>query len=452
MVKKKGKQKRRLYILRNQKKLFRNRRKKAKVRIYNQSSTYVESGFLGSDYERVIEHLDANSFFTPMNKSVFNRDCEIIGIPSTFSISENTEEVIKKLREIYTILKTTKARKIIFNHAECTNLGLSASTIMDIIVLATEKYREKMGKYLELEGSLPRDKRTRDVLLASGLPYHLNAETRMSFDEDNVQRFETIKGRHDIEANKAGETATNLTLYLDKCLKTQGMEFNAEGKRLLSRILGEVISNCEIHGGELATWYTQGHYQVGKGNSFGEMQLLFLNLGETIYEGLKHSSSDETKGRLTHISEKHKRYMNESWNEEMLYTVFALQEGISRLRDSKIEGYELRGSGTVSMIEMFNAIGESESGLKPQMTIISGRTKISFSDQYTMKTEMFNKDEIFGTGERQIIAFNGNNDIYTPADPKNVIRLKENFPGTVISLKFYLDGRYIIKKRERENH
>lgn len=117
-------------------------------------------------------------------------------------------------------------------------------------------------------------------MLASGLPYHLNAETRLHFNEQNIQRFETIKGIHDMETNKADETATNLTLYLDRCLKTQGMEFNNEGKRLLSRILGEVISNCEIHGGKLSTWYTQGHYQFDNENKFGEMQLLFLNLGE----------------------------------------------------------------------------------------------------------------------------------------------------------------------------
>ena len=170
---------------------------------------------------------------------------------------------------------------------------------------------------------------------------------------------------------------------------------------------------------------------------------------ETIYEGLKRESSVETKKRLEHIVKRQQAFINKSWDEETIYTVFALQEGISRLRDKNIEGYEWRGSGTVSMIEMFHDIGESETGLKPQMTIVSGSTQIKFSEKYKMKTENFVSDEIFGTGEKKIIAFNEENNIYIPADSKHVIKLKEYFPGTVISLKFYLDGRYIINKQKK---
>lgn len=227
------------------------------------------------------------------------------------------------------------------------------------------------------------------------------------------------------------------------------MELNDEGKRVLGRILGEVISNCEIHGGDSSTWYTQGHYQIKEDNSYGEMQLLFLNLGETIYEGLKNQSTSlETKQKLSHIMKMQKQYINNHWDEEMIYTVFALQEGISRLRDKSIEGYEGRGSGTVSMIEMFNDIGECQNGLKPQMTIVSGNTQIIFTDNYKMKPVMFEGDVAFETGEKQIIAFNDENDIYMPANPSNVIKMNQYFPGTVISLKFYLDSRYIINKKK----
>ena len=39
------------------------------------------------------------------------------------------------------------------------------------------------------------------------------------------------------------------------------------------------------------------------------------------------------------------------------------------------------------------------------------------------------------------------NDIYKPADPRNVMYMKEYFPGTIISLKFYLDRNYIEQKK-----
>ncbi|MBR1930226.1 MAG: hypothetical protein IJ833_01950 [Lachnospiraceae bacterium] len=246
-----------------------------------------------------------------------------------------------------------------------------------------------------------------------------------------------------MSANKADETATKLTNYFNKCLRTQNMELNGEGKRILSRIFGEVISNCEIHGGDQATWYTQGHYQNRSDDFYGEMQLLFLNIGETIYEGLKKDSSDETKDRLARMMKKHQKHINAGWDEEMIYTVFALQEGVSRLRDKHVEGYQWRGSGTVSMIEMFNEIGESETGLKPNMTILSGNTQIVFTDKYKMDIVKFQEDVVFGNGERKIIAFNETNDIYKPGDSENVKKISEYFPGTVISLRFYLDSRYI---------
>ena len=130
-----------------------------------------------------------------------------------------------------------------------------------------------------------------------------------------------------------------------------------------------------------------------------------------------------------------------------MYTVFALQEGISRLRNQQRKGYAERGSGTVSMIEFFVNLGKSDSGLKPQMSILSGSTQILFDDTYKLHEEYFKNDIVFGTGKRKIIAFNALNDIYQHPDKNNVKKIKGYFPGTVISLQFYLDGRYIEKRK-----
>lgn len=447
---KKGKRKVLLYKLRNQKKIFRNKvctNKKKRNREGRRAIT-GDNSFIGNVYNQVIGHLDQKKFGLPKWECRPHKS-EEIQMPEVFSISENAELVISILRKLYTVARDSKTEKICFDHTRCINLGLSASTVMDIILLAVDKYRERLKKPLLLKGTLPRDEQAKDILLASGLPEHLKATILCEYDKKHVMKFDTIQGVHDQKANKADETATKLTNYFIKCLRTQHMELNNEGKRLLSRILGEVISNCEIHGGNLATWYTQGHYQIQKDNSFGEMQLLFLNIGDTIYEGLKNDSSAETKEKLSYMKAVHHKHLNKKWDEEMLYTVFALQEGISRLRDKGIEGFEGRGSGTVSMIEMFYDIGESDTGLKPQMTILSGKTLIKFLDNYKMKSVGFVNDKVFGSGKKKIIAFNDKNDIYFPADPQNVIKISQYFPGTIISLKFYLDSRYISSQKRK---
>ena len=66
-----------------------------------------------------------------------------------------------------------------------------------------------------------------------------------------------------------------------------------------------------------------------------------------------------------------------------------------------------------------------------------------------MKRVRFEREAAFGTGDKRIIAFNKENDIYAPPDRNNVIKMSEYFPGTVISLKFYLDNRYITSKKRR---
>ncbi|MCM1039074.1 MAG: hypothetical protein NC314_12900 [Roseburia sp.] len=397
-----------------------------------------------SDYQKVMKHLERESFVLPA-LSVKNAVISV-EIPERFSISEQPDKTINLLRWLYTIGKCDNVDRIIFDHSKCEFLGLSASTIMDIILLVAIKYREKIKKPLTLSGNFPRNPMARDVFLASGLPYHISARHKLRYDGPNLEKFETVSGECSNDVRQSGRIATELTAYFNRCLLHQKMKLSDWGISLLVTLLGEVLGNCEIHGGEQATWYTQGHYEDDRNKDYGEMQLLFLNLGNTIYQGLKYNSSKETRERLAYYLERHNSFLSEEWNEEMAYTVFALQEGISRLRDQDIEGYKGRGTGTVTLMETLNLVGRSDDGQIPEMTIVSGRTYIKFDGQYYMKKEKFENDPAFGSGEKRIIAFNKENNIYKPADKEVVRRLKENFPGTVVSLRIYLGNRYIIKE------
>lgn len=444
----KGKRKRFLYLKRNREKLFRAQcQRKKKLKAYSDGGEVED--FLGGDYVRVIHHLEECHFRRNTLLERIHTEAGVVKIPSVFSVSENMDEVIRILKRMYGIAMDLRIKKLKFDHRECKELGLAASTLLDIILLAVKKYRIRHFAELECEGEFStRSKEVNDILLASGLPYHLNAESLRKYDAQEVERFEIIKGHNVSRAKRAGTTATKLTEYFNKCLKTQNYEITERGKAKFGKIFGEVLTNCEIHGGENSTWYTQGHYQMKKENTYGEMQLLFLNLGNSIYEGLKADSSEETQQKFRYMVKAHKCHFSRNWNEEMLYTVVALQEGISRLRDEQIRGYEGRGSGTVSMIEMFYDLGRCEDGLIPRMTIVSGNTQIKFTEKYKVQMVNFDHDPVFGTGDKKIIAFNEANDIYSPPDSENVTLLQEFFPGTVISLKFYLDNRYITKRKE----
>lgn len=395
------------------------------------------------EWLKLIEHLNEKEFANEDGLGEIREQGIYIDIPTNFSMYKNTENTIIFIKKLYGTLMRDDIKNVRFNYSNCKNLEFSASVIMDIIILAVNAYKSIQGINIRYVGNVPQKKKSKEILLASGLPHHLRAKSKIKANKERIRCFELVRGKHDANGKFGAKVATDLTVYFDECFRTQGMYLNFDGKIYLSRLLGEVLDNCEIHGGENATWYTQGHYYIYTSKEIGEMQLLFLSFGETIYEGLKKDVSEETKNRLEHMMKQQSHIQTEVWNEETIYTVLALQDGISRLRDKNVKGCEYRGTGTVSLIEQFYKIGKTKGTEKPDMTIVSGHTFIKFDDRYKMKVEKFEDDPIFGNTVNRIIAFNEKNDIYKPADSRNVQYLREFFPGTVISLKFYIDRKYI---------
>lgn len=450
-MRRKGKRKYFLYLKRKYKKLLRRIRRKKKRKGNNNTFIGVEDKYRPNleEANKILSILDRNKFGItfPITKDYKGR--VTASIPSNFSISDNSEGVIKFLRRFYATLRNSSVKEIYIDYSECSELGLSASVVMDAIALAVDEYRLVEKNPLNWRGNLPKEKYACDIVRAGGLPYHIGAKIFGKTENDSIELFEMVRGSHEPQKKKAGTVATNLTIYLDRCLQTQKYRLNDFGKSLFSDMLGEVITNCEIHGGVDSMWYTQGYYKIIDEANIGEMQLVFLTIGDSIYEGLKKDTNSETRQKLEHMMKMQDGYISNSWNEETIYTVLALQEGISRLRTEKIQGYEFRGSGTVNLIEKFYTIGgTNNSNIEPKMSIISGHTLIKFSDKYKLKKYKFENDAIFGNTNSRIIAFNDDNDIYKPADAANVKYMKEYFPGTVISLKFYLDRSYIEKKKK----
>lgn len=371
----------------------------------------------------------------------------ILMVPKRFSLSEDSDSSIAFLRFLYMLGVDSKVSTIIIDFEECTYLGISASILLDIMCFLIWQIR---GYDLDICVENINDEAVENIFQSGQLSGALKYD-KLSKTENKREVFKMRCSKCEERGRVSGYIATELTNFFNRCLRHESMQLNDEGCALLSTTLGEVVNNCEIHGDENSTWYVGGYYESKKseqGQKYGEMQLVFLNIGTDIYEGLKGKQvTYETRERLRNIMTIQQKYLNNDWTEEMLYTVCSLQEGISRLRDRNKVGYEFRGNGTVRLIEMLNDIGETVSGLRPNMTIVSGNTKIVFDGKYKMKQELFKNDECFGTGKRSIIAFNETNNIYMPAEKEYVMRLKNRFPGTVISLRFYLDYGYIMKKK-----
>jgi hypothetical protein len=144
------------------------------------------------------------------------------------------------------------------------------------------------------------------------------------------------------------------------------------------------------------------------------------------------------------MTKKHRAYFSENWNEESLWTVYALQDGISRKRHKRKDPD--RGSGTIRLIESFKSIASNHIEHLPVMSITSGHVNICFDEDARLE------EKEYGKFKRKVIAFNKENNLALPAEKKNVRILNNFFPGTVISMKFYIGNEYIDRSNGGERN
>ena len=364
----------------------------------------------------------------------------LISIPEVFSITNNPEDTINILKKVFYYGCNENVKKLVFSHMNCKELEIAASTIMDSIVMACKSYRKSMGDELFISGDLPKDAKARKILIASGLPAHLNLQDKLLTRQDNMRLFSLVAGKSG--TGRSGEVSTQLTDYINRCLITQEYKLTDTGLNMISRMFSEVIDNCELHGGDNSTWYALGHFNmIEKG--FGEENLVIFNYGNSIYQQLiSNETTIETREKIEYMKKCHQNQYDMNWNEETMLTVFSLQQGVSRLRDQNIEGNRKRGTGTAIMLDTFYTLGGSIRNMSPEFSITSGHAHILFDQKYKIKDEILNAP-IFGSGKRKVIAFNTDNDLFQKADNKNVTLMKQNFPGTIISMKFYIDHEYL---------
>lgn len=379
---------------------------------------------------KVIKLLDLKNFYEKIEK---NQNIVIIDIPEKFSLITNPEKSIQTLKKIFTTIKNEKVKEIFLDYSKCEELGLCASSVTDIIILNGIKYRKFINKPLITRGNIPNSKEAREIFIISGLVKHLGIS---KIENNNTVRLDIIKNE------EQSKMTDKIIQYYNKCLNTQNYQLTEQGKSKFAHMIGEVLDNVNQHAGDFATWYASGHFNIDidKEKKDGKCRLVLFDFGDSIYEGLYRDDTTEyTKKLLREKTKEHYNIFNRRWNEEPLWMLYVLQYNVSRKR---VDIDDDRGKGTIKLIDNFMHIGKNMEGNNPIMAILSGNGYILFDSTYNLKEEIVNDKKI------PIIAFNEENDLSKKPDSKYVRRIDENFPGTMISMEFYLDKEYIENQME----
>ena len=289
------------------------------------------------------------------------RNYSVLDIPSTFSFLDDPEQALETIHELEAILSDKETRFIEISHRRCRHLDLCASAVLDTYLMRERERARREQRPLAVVGKL--SKRSFEVnamLCAAGLPHRLGIkETAVPIElRDDFDVFEMMEGTasHPGSSKARDLCGTKLTEYFDKCLHRKHSSLTELGSYNLACLLTEVIGNAEEHGGP---WHATGFWKSRRLRDSdageGEIHIVIFNEGRTIYEALQHpTSSGLMKSTLRQHSQFHSREFAASggtWNEEALWTLYALQDQVSRFNFS--EKGRNRGNGTIQMIQFF---------------------------------------------------------------------------------------------------
>ncbi len=359
-------------------------------------------------------------------------------VPKQFSLLDAPDETLAFISKLGALSGPPSVRHIRFEASDCQKMGLDALVAMSLLILKAKRQRRE-NNLLTVSGTWPTDISMKIMFKASGIPHHLGLpEARLApGQEELVHRCELFSGK-ELNLKRAlspdrNEATQDLRRYFNNCLRTVNFELTRSGKSKLDKLISEVIGNAQEHGGP---WHTIGHWQRSENSRFGTCHIVLLNYGPSIYESfLTPEASPKIVEQLRSLSDLHIQRgffskFRENWDEEVLWTLYAMQERVSRF--AGLPGHETRGNGTRDIVEFFLNLGSPG-----EMCVVSGHAYILFDGKYKFQEIKRGNEKL------KVITFNESMSFEDPPDRRYVRRMKDPFHGTMVSIRLTLDEEYL---------
>jgi len=354
-----------------------------------------------------------------------------IRFPQVFSFIESPHTSIEKINELARTCVKDGVVQINLDQSNCEKIDYGAESVATAIALAA-----KEGIGLQLRGILPEDDEANRIAFATGFPRELGLTDGLPEFLNFPLKEGHRKSEHAGKSSERDRYVHQFTSYINRCLRRYDVELNQQGKAFVAGLLSEVIGNAEQHSNR-DDWWIGGYLRDSPNDKEADCHVSIFNFGNPLSTSLKELPEDsKLRKDISELAHSHR--FNLHYGVDQLWTLYALQAGVSRFNTGK-EKIGHRGQGTAEMVKFFQSLGYSKKeNRNPKMCIISGNTIINFNDNHRLKTEK----NILGE-DRKIIAFNKDNDIMKPPDHKNVKKLGGYFPGTLISMRFYLNRSHL---------
>lgn len=425
-----------VYTRRRKKRSQEQKAKKAPIGVFPRMSIKINTG--------LIKFLRWKTF---VNRKYIRKE---IVVPNSFSFENNNNGSILFFKELLSTYLLSD-NNIVINFQDCKSIDISNITLLDICIkelkLFLRNYNNTffrhVNKSIKYIPSL--HLQTNKCLYVFKL---INTIEGIEDKNEGYLYLGLKKGltrRISYKENTKGTKCKEIREFVNESLKASDVVLNKKGETKIDNLISEILNNAEDHSVH-SEWYVNGlSYKNMIGDeSIIEFNLAILNLGFSIHEGIEKTLNKNTivTELINNWHTIHKRKMKE-WNAPQfpiddLYTLYSLQEGISRLK------YEVssRGNGTMNFIRAFidlGAFGKENHQFKSHLNIISGNTIINCDNEIAP----YKENNVF------YLSLNKKKDINELPEKKYLIHNEEYFPGTILEVKIYLNKRYfesILKK------
>ena len=411
-----------------------NKLKELKISVIKQALNKRISSFLLSDLDSPLNiDLIADRKYNSQGR---------IRIPANFSVTDNPKESYETLQRIISSLFLEKYDTLIFDYNECHNVELGTQVIQDIILKdytefltwLNRKNRRLLHEFTRtFRAEHIYDESVSKMSFSVGSPVNLKIR-ELSYDdvEKSKLRINDEKSFAKLQRTREEETEleiTSLGEYVVNSLLKVNRELADDEIESLYDVIGEALVNADDHS-TTKYRFSIGYFEkrIIDAKEVGVFQLAILNLGRTIYQKFHDPDCPNQKHveRMKQLSDKYTQrqwLMPKKFEEETLWTLYALQDGVTSKKAK-------RGSGTISIIDSFFKIkGDDNSDSLSRMMLVSGSACINFDGTYKIQ-----KKEDDNGKQMSVMTFNKSGNIEDKPDNKYVYCNDSFFPGTLLSV------------------
>ena len=366
-----------------------------------------------------------------------------IFVPKTFCLINNPTSSYNFIYSLLLAILSDLHKNVIVDYSKCKKIELSAQIFLDIILKDTIKFLKRRARYKStqpylshIQGININSSDIKKILFSIGSPAIIN---KVKFKFEDIIPYNLCvhnKGINSVKNNHRKEIdTTELVEHIITSLNAVGKKLNPENKDDLSTVVGEVLINAEEHS-TINYRYSTGYFQKIQQHDgiSGIYHLVIMNFGETIYEKFKSPDCQnfDIIDKMKNLSSKYitKRWFTSNFEEETLWTLYALQEGITSVSTEKYR----RGNGSIRFIESFFNLKQNTrfKDKISNMVIMSGNTIIKFDGTYTVENKTINGEAF------NVMTFNKSGNLEDKPDKKFVKFVPEYFPGTIFSAKILI--------------